>query len=64
MINCEQPDCNWTGFTSELAEHEYEVHGFGTWGGPDCDKCGDQGSIVDRHDPEFERVCPGCGGQT
>ena len=46
MVNCEQPGCNWQGFTSELAEHEYEVHGFGTWGGPDCTKCGGEGEFL------------------
>ena len=67
MINCETEGCNWTGFTSELAEHEYEVHGFGTWGGPDCTKCGGNGELLSRvadwNGDERWDPCPRCKGR-
>lgn len=65
MITCER--CDWRGYTSDLAEHEYVDHGIGSWGGPDCGKCGGEGqylaSRVARWDGEEDwRTCGACGG--
>lgn len=59
MITC--PHCDdWSGFTSDLPEHEYTEHGLGNWGGPDCSYCGGFGTIV-RRDGTEER-CNTCRG--
>lgn len=65
-MNCEEPGCDWTGYVSEYAQHQYVDHGKGNWGGPDCDKCGGNGELLARtpqwNGDEDWTLCPACKG--
>jgi hypothetical protein len=65
VIDCEL--CEWRGFVSELAEHDWVEHGLGNWGGPDCEHCGGNGEILARtpqwNGDERWDLCTACRGR-